>query len=138
MTLVTTSRRSTPLIRSIAKDLAFAMECSYISRGKRGLRDIADEHEYFIVVEQHKGDICLVLYHEHAPVLCRIITECEPGIREQGLCRGIVTSDKVLAETLPPCCRVQYKPEKNLYVSFDGPQKRSMRLIISPGEIHAA
>lgn len=138
MTLVTTSRRSTPLIRSIAKDLAFSMECSYVSRGKRGLRDIADEHETFIVVEQQKGDIRLVLYRDHEPVLCRIIKECQPGTREVALWRGIATSDRTLAETLEPCCRVEYVPEKNLYATFHGPQKRCMRLILSPGEIHAA
>ena len=37
MTIVTTSRKPVPELRSLAKDFAFAAGCRYVIRGKMGL-----------------------------------------------------------------------------------------------------
>jgi len=135
MILVTTSRRSTPVIRSIAKDLAFATGGKYLARGKHGLREIAEEHEQFIVIEQQNSDILMTLY-DNEPLLCRLIKRHDTGTREGVLFRGIRTSDKALASFLKKSCPIQPIDDNDLVLCFDGPQKRCLTLIMSPVEIH--
>ncbi|PWR73459.1 hypothetical protein ACKUB1_05150 [Methanospirillum stamsii] len=131
MTLVTTSRRSTPVIRSIAKDLAFASGSSYLTRGKHGIREIAGEHEFFIVIEQQKSDVLLTIYDDGTPCMSRIIKEHQPGIREGEIFRGLKTSDKKLGLVLEKFCQVMYVDEEGLFLSFDGPQRRCKKLVLS-------
>lgn len=136
MTLVTTSRRSTPIIRSIAKDLSFATGFCYLARGKHGLREIAGEHDLFIVIEQQKSDVLITLYSDGVPSLCRYIKKHETGVREGELKRGVQTSDRELGSYLESTCPVTYLDEKDVFLSFDGPQKRCMNLVLCPGVIH--
>lgn len=132
MTLVTTSRRSTPVIRSIAKDLAFATGARYLARGKHGLREIAEEDDIFIIIEQQKSDNLITLYDEGVPSQRRIIKKHESGIREGAFVRGIKTSDKALGSLLENSSPVQYIDDERLILIFDGPQKRCMKLTLIP------
>ena len=132
MTLVTTSRRSTPATRSIAKDLAFATGAKYLPRGKHGLREISDEHDLFIVFEQQSSEILMTLYQEGEPCLMRIIKKHETGVREGLLKRGIRTSDRELGVIVnTETCPVNYLDDNDLILVFDGPQRRCMTLKLS-------
>jgi len=131
MTLVTTSRRSTPATRSLAKDLAFATGARYLPRGKHGLREISDEHDLFIVFEQQSSEILMTLYQEGEPCLMRIIKKHETGVREGLLKKGIRTSDRELGLILDTkTCPVDYQDTHDLILAFDGPQKRCMTLML--------
>ena len=136
MTLVTTSRRSTPVIRTIAKDLAFATGAKYLARGKHGLREIAADHEIFIVIEQQKSENLITLYDNGEPGFCRIIRSFDSRVRDGLLQRGIRTSDKELGLCLENSCPVQFEENEKLVLTFDGPQKRCMKLILTPGVIN--
>ena len=136
MTLVTTSRRSTPGIRAIAKDLAFATGFSYLARGKHGLREIAGDHDLFIVIEQQSSEVLLTIHRDGNPFLSRIITRHESGVREGTFFRGVRTSDRELGSILKDVCQVQECEEPDLILSFDGPQRRCMRLNLQPGVVH--
>lgn len=138
MTLVTTSRRSTPLVRSIAKDLAFAIGSRYLPRGKHGLREISDDHDLFMVIETQGRDIVLTLYQEGVPVLKRIISSHEQGIREWDIRRGVTTSDQALRGLLETICPVLWTDEGGLFMAFDGPQKRFMKLNLREAVISEA
>ncbi len=131
MTLVTTSCRSTPATRSIAKDLAFAIGAQYLPRGKHGLREISDEHDLFIVFEQQSSEILMTLYQKGEPCLMRIIKKHETGVREGLLYRGIKTSDNEMGRNLDKTCPVDYLEDSNLTLAFDGPQRRCMTLMLS-------
>ncbi|HOJ96155.1 MAG TPA: hypothetical protein PK024_04860 [Methanospirillum sp.] len=135
MTLVTTSRRSTPAIRAIAKDLAFATGARYLSRGKHGLREISSEHDLFVVLEQLRSEILMTFYRDGEPCLVRIIKKHETGVREGILTKGIRTSDRELGNILDDgTCQVQYCESANgLILAFDGPQRRCMRLVLERG-----
>jgi len=130
MTLVTTSRRSTPATRSIGKDLAFAIGAKYLPRGKHGLREISDEHDLFIVFEQQSSEILMTLYQHGEPCLMRIIKKHETGVREGLLKKGIRTSDGELRGILDKTCPVDILDDKNLILAFDGPQRRCMTLVL--------
>ena len=100
MTLVTTSRRSTPVTRAIAKDLAFATGVRYLPRGKHGLREISGEHDLFIVFEQQRSGILMTVYQEGEPCLRRLVKKHETGVREGLLTKGIRTSDREIGMIL--------------------------------------
>lgn len=133
MTLVTTSRRSTPVTRAIAKDLAFATGARYLPRGKHGLREISCEHDLFIVFEQQKSDILMTVYQEGEPCLRRLVKSHETGVREGLLIKGIKTSDREIGMILDAGeCPVIYTDdlEDGLFLSFDGPQRRHITLAL--------
>jgi len=133
MTLVTTSRRSTPVTRAIAKDLAFATGARYLPRGKHGLREISGEHDLFIVFEQQRSGILMTVYQEGEPCLRRLVKKHETGVREGLLTKGIRTSDREIGMILDDGeCPVIYTDdlEDDLLLSFDGPQRRHMTLAL--------
>ncbi|NLL09735.1 MAG: hypothetical protein GX268_02360 [Methanomicrobiales archaeon] len=133
MTLVTTSRRSTPVTRAIAKDLAFATGVRYLPRGKHGLREISGEHDLFIVFEQQRSGILMTVYQEGEPCLRRLVKKHETGVREGLLTKGIRTSDREIGMILDDGeCPVIYTDdlEDDLLLSFDGPQRRHMTLAL--------
>ncbi|NLV25825.1 MAG: hypothetical protein GXY48_01440 [Methanomicrobiales archaeon] len=138
MTLVTTSRRSTPVIRSIAKDFAFASGFTYLTRGKHGLREIAGDNDLFLVIECQKSETMLTVYTNGIPSLCRIIREHKQGIREGPLFRGVKTSDQKLGSVLAGSCTVEYFDNDQLILCFDGPQKRYKQLVLIPGVANEA
>ena len=133
MTLVTTSRRSTPVTRAIAKDLAFATGVRYLPRGKHGLREISGEHDLFIVFEQQRSGILMTVYQEGEPCLRRLVKKHETGVREGLLTKGIRTSDREIGMILDDGeCPVIYTDdlEDDLLLSFDGPQRRHITLAL--------
>jgi len=130
MTLVTTSRRSTQFLRSIAKDLAFAIGSRYLPRGKHGLREISDDHDLFMVIDTKGRDTFLTVYLEGAPVLKRIISSHEQNIRDWDIRLGVTTSDQGIRGLLESICPVAYTDEDGLFLAFDGPQKRYMKLYL--------
>jgi len=138
MMLVTTSRRSTPFIRTLARDLAFATGSRYLPRGKHGFREIAEENDLFIVIDQQSHSITLTAYLENNPVISRIIKDHEEGMRERKIMRGIETSDERLKDVLMAFCEVNFADSEEKFISFDGPQKRWMKLIFSEDSICAA
>lgn len=128
MTVVTTSRRSTTFTRAVARDLAFATGSKYLPRGKHGFREISDEHDFFIVI--HKQDQCIIMtaYQDSNPVISRIINDHEEGLREKKIMRGVITSDQKIEEMLSPYCTVTLVDSDEMFISFDGPQKRWLKL----------
>lgn len=128
MTLVTTSRRSTQLLRSIAKDLAFATGSRYLPRGKHGLREISDDHDLFMVIDTQGRDTVLTVFLGGTPALKRIISSHEQGIRDWDIHRGVTTSDQGVRKLLERICPVAWTNEGGFFIAFDGPQKRFMKL----------
>ena len=135
MTTVTTSRRSTPFTRAVARDLAFATGSSYLPRGKHGLRELADEHDLFIVICQQGHNVILTAYKDKFPVISRIVSNHEEGLRERKIRRGIETSDNGVGDIMSAFCEVCYTVSDETFISFDGPQKRWMKLTLCEGNV---
>lgn len=134
MTLVTTSRRSTPESRSIARCLAFALECKYIPRGKRGLREISTQDSSFFTISEDNKKLQLNLYKEDTCILSRTIISYQFLTRTEALIRAIITSDLSLFEHLKGTAHVIYEEAEERMIRCDGPQKHQIYLIIRGAE----
>jgi len=133
MALVTTSRRSTPLVRKIAKDLAFATGSTYLSRGKSGIRDI--EHissYYFVISELHNSRIRIQLFSPDTLLLDLVAVDIQSGTRDWSLFRGIRTSDESYAKSIKKACSCETLVFESEFdaISYDGQQKRYHTFIV--------
>jgi hypothetical protein len=133
MALVTTSRRSTPLVRKIAKDLAFATESAYLPRGKSGIRDIKYiSSHYFVISELHNSRIRIQLFSPDALLLDLVAAAIQSGTRDWPLFRGIRTSNESYAKAIHKACSCEtliFESELDA-ISYDGQQKRYHTFII--------
>jgi len=133
MALVTTSRRSTPLVRKIAKDLAFATGSSYLSRGKTGIRDIEYiSSSYFVISELRNSRIHIQLFSSDTLLLDIVAVRIQSGMRDWPLFRGIRTSNESYAKVIEKACSCEtliFDSEHDA-ISYDGQQKRYHTLIV--------
>ena len=133
MTLVTTSRKSTPLVRKIAKDLAFATGSTYLSRGKTGIRDI--EHvspSYFVISELRNSCIRMQLFSADTIILDLVAVDIQSGERNWPLFRGVRSSKDSYAKSIETACSCEtmlFESELDA-ISYDGQQKRYHTLIV--------
>ena len=133
MALVTTSRNSTPLVRKLAKDLAFATGSRYLSRGKAGIRDIAhDSPYYFVISELRNSRIRLQLFFTDTTVLDLVATTIQGGIRDWPLFRGVRSSNESYANLIKKACACEVMLFDSEFdsISYDGQQKRYHTLIV--------
>jgi len=133
MALVTTSRRSTPLVRKIAKDLAFATGSTYLSRGKAGIRDIAHDSPYFFVISELRNSrIRIQLFFTDTTLIDVVVTDIQGGMRDWSLFRGVRTSNELHAKSIKKACACEtmhFDSELDV-ISYDGQQKRYHTLIV--------
>jgi len=128
MTLVTTSRRSTPESRAVARDLAFALGARYLARGKHGLRELTETDTSFFILSQEEKGLMLRWYHEGEPAIERKILKLESKRREGPITRGIITSDRDLHHCLTGSYPVIADERDDAIIMVDGPQRRQTLL----------
>jgi len=135
MTIVTTSRKPVPELRSIAKDFAFAAGCRYVIRGKMGLADINSLDPAYIIFSLHKGTaLSLELCTGGSLDTLLIITGFRTSVRE-GQRIGIRVNDLSIYERLAPYIPVKLSEAGEDSCVFDG--TRSRRYLLSL-KIHEA
>lgn len=135
MTIITTSRKPVPELRSLAKDFAFAAGCRYVIRGKAGLSDIIATDPTPIIFSLFKGtSLSLELYREGNPDILLIITGLRTALRE-GQRMGIQVNDPSIYERLAPYIPVKLSEDGEDSCVFDG--TRSRRYLLSL-KIHEA
>jgi len=130
MTVVTTSRKPAPELRTLGKDLAFTTEARYVPRGKMGLYEVTDLDKKVLLLSR-EGRINLLQLFMGGQVVSEIRfvsfrVEERPGV----LVRGLRTGDQTVYESLGRYLNVLMTDgEEESTISFDGTQKR--RYIIS-------
>jgi U3 small nucleolar ribonucleoprotein protein IMP4 len=135
MTIVTTSRKPVPELRSLAKDFAFAAGCRYVVRGKMGLSAIHSLDPATIIFSLYKGtSLSLELCAEGNPVTLLLITGSRTAVRE-GPRIGIRVNDLSIYERLVPYIPVKLSEAGDDSCVFDG--TRSRRYLLSL-KIHEA
>jgi U3 small nucleolar ribonucleoprotein protein IMP4 len=135
MTIVTTSRKPVPELRSLAKDFAFAAGCRYVIRGKMGLSAIHSLDPATIIFSLHKGtSLSLELCAEGNPGILLLITGSRTAVRE-GPRIGIRVNDLSIYERLVPYIPVKLSEDGDVSCVFDG--TRSRRYLLSL-KIHEA
>jgi U3 small nucleolar ribonucleoprotein protein IMP4 len=132
MTIVTTSRKPVPELRSLAKDFAFAAGCPYILRGRMGLPEIDTIDPVSLYFSSRGKEFSLRLSDHGTPVADIRIPEWNMEERSGERLPGIMIGDPSLYERLAPYIPVKLSEKGGGGCVFDGTRKRRylLRLII--------
>jgi U3 small nucleolar ribonucleoprotein protein IMP4 len=132
MTIVTTSRKPVPELRSLAKDFAFAADCPYILRGKMGLPEIDSLDPVFFIFSSRGKEFSLQLLDHGTPVADIRIPAWSMVERSGERLPGILIDDPSIYERLTPYIPVKLSETGGIGCLFDGTRKRRylLRLMI--------
>ncbi|MDD1707459.1 MAG: hypothetical protein LUO81_04595 [Methanoregulaceae archaeon] len=124
MTIVTTSRKPVPELRSLAKDFAFAAGCTYVLRGKMGLPEIEAIDPVHILFSFRNREFSFQV-SDHGIVVADIMI---PGYslkeREDARMKGLEVDDLSIYERLVPYIPVKLSETGGAGCAFDGTRKR--------------
>ena len=134
MTLVTTSRRAPQDVRRCAKEFAFAIGCEYHSRGKSGLKDLVLIDDTLFLFSWTGKDTRFQIVVKMVEKLDMVITHLIVKEREETFKKGLVVSERNLADILGRYVSVLYTPQNEYTISFDGRQKKCYHLKGSQNE----
>lgn len=133
MTVVTTSRKPDPGIRTLGRDLAVAIGAPYLTRGKQNLSEAIRMDDVVCVVGQHARRPVIDLYADGEPVLhlsVRGSTVAErTGDRRAGVGTGDQSIYQILGEYLNAFqLHAEQHPGR---IVFDGRGRRRYTLTVS-------
>jgi U3 small nucleolar ribonucleoprotein protein IMP4 len=127
MTILTTSRRPSPEIRTFAKDLAFALGCDHMNRGKTGLRDLSPQDPVILFIERHQQKVAIRLEVDGETEDEIILSGWSVGVRENEMQKGIFTSDQSVYDLLNQYVPATMVQNQDATIIFDGRQRRLYR-----------
>ncbi len=134
MTVVTTSRKPVPEVRSLARDLAFATGAEYVTRGKAGMADILDRARSVLIVSKSGRFFCIDLFSDGEPVT-RITVRSFVVDERRGrtAARGLYVADDPVYRALKDHINVVFAgetlPEHQMV--FDGTQRKRYSLEVA-------
>jgi U3 small nucleolar ribonucleoprotein protein IMP4 len=135
MTVVTTSRKPVPEVRSLARDLAFAIGAEYATRGKMGMGDLLSSHDGPILIVSRSGQSFLIQVFSGGEAVAGIrVLSFAVEEREGAISRGLAVSGRALASALTGLAGMVFfvdgLPEDR--IAFDGRQRRRYMLRVAP------
>jgi U3 small nucleolar ribonucleoprotein protein IMP4 len=132
MTIVTTSRKPVPEVRSLARDLAFALECEYIIRGKLSMNEIREKYPVVFLVSGEKKSIRLQLITTDGIAADYLIQSGNVNFREKEFTRGIFVSNQSIYEKLRQFVPVVLSEGTKGTLTYDGTKRRHYMLELNP------
>ena len=133
MTVVTTSRKPLPELRSLARDLAFSTGSQYLSRGKQAMEEILSLDETVVIVSIQAKTLFLQVFHDGAPVVGVAMQGFSVERREDALQRGLRISDRTICEALGEFLDVRcISDEVGRVILYDGAQRKRYRVELAP------
>jgi U3 small nucleolar ribonucleoprotein protein IMP4 len=132
MTIVTTSRKPVPEVRSLARDLAFALGCEYIVRGKQSIAQIAGRDPLVIHLSREGGKTRLQLITGKLVVADYLIRSERVEIRERTINQGIYSSNQSVYEHLSRYIPVVLAETIQGTLAYDGIKRRHYELDMVP------
>lgn len=125
MTLVTTSRKPVPELRSLAKDLAFAIGKPYFVRGKTPWEDLREKDPLILLFSQSgKKRYAVQIFLEGKEVLLLAIPGWRVDVRPDARMDGVLVADQSVYEALEPYIPVKFEKESTCTMVFDGTRRR--------------
>ena len=126
MTIVTSSRKPTPEVRKLAKEIAFALDFPYVQRGKTGLRNFGDTDPKIIFLSGSKrqGPIFDLTVNGDI-VFSMLITDIIITDRTGEFKKGFVTREQDLYDLLSPHLPITLDKEADGPICFCGTQKKN-------------
>jgi U3 small nucleolar ribonucleoprotein protein IMP4 len=132
MTIVTTSRKPVPEVRSLARDLAFALGCEYIVRGKQSIAQVAGRDPLVIQLSRDGGRTRLQLITGKVVVADYLIRSERVEIRERKINQGIYSSNQSVYEHLSRYIPVVLANTIQGTLAYDGIKRRHYELDLVP------
>lgn len=130
MTVVTTSRKPAPEVRSLSRDLAFAIGAEYLTRGKAGMGDLLALDESVVIVSRSGPFFLIQVFSNGEPVAEITVKSFTVAERPGVISRGLFVSDRSVYEALKDRLDVLFAgealPERRIV--FDGTQRKRYTL----------
>jgi U3 small nucleolar ribonucleoprotein protein IMP4 len=131
MTVITTSRKPVPEIRTLAKDLAYATGCEYLMRGKMGMKDLISHDPVYFLISKDKGIIRIEFYDKGEKKSDLSVSSLTVTQREDNQRKGIYLSNQSVYEQLKPYIPVELTVEGGRDLSFDGTRRSRYNLTLA-------
>ncbi|WP_292520424.1 hypothetical protein [Methanoculleus sp.] len=134
MTVVTTSRKPLPEVRSLSRDLAFAIEGEYVTRGKAGMGDLFSLDDSILIISR-SGPFYLIQVFSNAELAAEItVRSFAVGERPGVIARGLFVSDRSVYDALRDHVNAVFAGETlpKHRIVFDGTQRKRYTLEVVP------
>jgi U3 small nucleolar ribonucleoprotein protein IMP4 len=132
MTIVTTSRKPVPEVRSLARDMAFALGCDYIVRGKQSIAQIAGKDPLVIHLSREGGRTRFQMMTGEQVVADYLIRSERVEIRERTINKGFYSSNQSVYEHLSRYIPVVLADGIRGTLAYDGIKRRHYELDLVP------
>lgn len=127
MTILTTSRRPSQELRTFARDLAFALGCDHINRGKTGLRDLWTLDPVILFIEKQQEKIVIRIQEDELVAGEIRLSGCSVKTREGKIRKGVFVSDQSVYDLVHRYVPVTMVEGLQGGITFDGRQRRLYR-----------
>ncbi len=133
MTVVTTSRKPAPEVRSFSRDLAFSIGAEYLTRGKAGMGDLFSRDETVVIVSRAGSFFIIQVFSNEEPVTEIAVKSFSVGERSGEIARGLFVSDRPVYEALKDLIDVAFAGETlpEHRIVFDGTQRKRYTLKVA-------
>ncbi|MEI6841109.1 MAG: hypothetical protein WCK53_07575 [Methanomicrobiales archaeon] len=132
MTVVTTSRKAAPDVRSLAKDLAFALGYPFFTRGKMGLHELDSIDTSFLIISSGPAGTRLQIFSSGEPVADYLVTDRTIEDRTGTMNKEVSVTDQSVYDVMKPYIRVTLSRETGGTLIFDGTRRRRYLLGLTP------
>jgi U3 small nucleolar ribonucleoprotein protein IMP4 len=134
MTTVTTSRKPLPEVRSLARDLAFAIGGRYITRGKTGLGELFSLDPSVLIASKNGPFFLIEVFCNEESVASVTIRSFTVDHREGEIVRGLRTAERSIVDVLKgEIDAVSLDEDLPRYqIVFDGTQRKRYVLDVIP------
>lgn len=124
MTFVTSSRKPSPDVRRLAKEIAFALDLPYVQRGKSGLRTMdAEDPVVIFLLGEKRGNQIFDLTVNGQIVFSMLITNVLTSERMVPFSHGFVIRERGLYDALSPHVLAVFDADAAGPIVFFGTQK---------------
>lgn len=135
MTLVTTSRKPAPELRTLGKDLAFTLGGKYSPRGKAGVDEVLSWGDVVVIISRRGRKTLIETYVSGAPVSGILLSGFSVSRRDVPLERGFRTGSEHVYRELAECLDISLTDAGENEIVFHGTQgKRYVLKIAQPPE----
>ena len=132
MTVVTTSRKAAPNVRSLAKDLAFALGYPFFTRGKMGLHELNSIDTSFLIISTEPAGTRLQIYSDGENVADYLVANQTIEDRTGTMNTEVSVTDQSVYDVMKPYIQVTLSREMGGTIIFDGTRRRRYLLGLTP------
>ncbi len=133
MTVVTTSRKPLPEVRTLSRDLAFAIGGRYVTRGKAGMGDLLSLDRSVVIVSRARSHFSIQFFSGDGSPAVINVRSLAIEERTGKITPGLILSDRLLYEAIKDRIDAVSVDEGLLgrRIIFDGTQRKRYTLEVT-------